>query len=594
MFVSAAHKGNCAGAIATIGYLLFLETRPLHRSDVHAHRIAMARSALKGGQLAVAAEIASRILSASPSNLDALEINVLVAIERGDDRAAEEFLRHAIATAPERRWPYGDLIRLLLRLDRDPEAEAVARSALAADPENPDAHAMLGSLFAKREQWVEAAEHFERAISAAGDHPQLLTSLGQARLRSGRIHDARSLLERATIADPGALEPLVYLADAEEQLGHLSDSERLLDRAEQLARDHGTDVDLQRSVLLARMGQPERALSLLESKSTISGAARLHRGRLYDRLGRYANAWADWIAGKAELAERKRRYYPAQELARSAERLGGFFNDLNKTLLPPAQLLSRVPQPIFVIGFPRSGTTLVEQILASHSAIDAGGELPFGAELHQLASKMAGGEDAFPEGLINAPANWTTRLRDAYLAQAERYGLFRTGARYFVDKMPSNDFWLPLLRLAFPDSPVILVCRHPLDVLTSVMAHDMTHGFNCAYRVEDAALHFALVDQLVEAYRKGGFGPTYELSYERLVADQAGETRALMDALGLLMEPSQLNFQERPEVSPTPSYAQVREPLNSRSIGRWRNYQAELEVVQPILQRALIRGGYTG
>jgi len=126
------------------------------------------------------------------------------------------------------------------------------------------------------------------------------------------------------------------------------------------------------------------------------------------------------------------------------------------------------------------------------------------------------------------------------------------------------------------------------------MAHDMTHGFNCAYRIEDAARHLAIVDELVESYGTLGLGPTYELRYEDLVADQTAETRRLMNAIGLAMEPAQLSFHERSNVSPTPSYAQVREPLNDRSIGRWRNFANQLEEIRPIVADAIARGGYAG
>jgi hypothetical protein len=183
-------------------------------------------------------------------------------------------------------------------------------------------------------------------------------------------------------------------------------------------------------------------------------------------------------------------------------------------------------------------------------------------------------------------------MRDLYLARAEAFGLLHPGARFFTDKMPVNDFWLPLLRLAFPHSPVVRVRRHPLDILTSVMAHDMTHGFNCGYRLEDAARHLALVDWLLEQYRGTGIGATYELRYETLIADQAGETGRLMEAIGLEMEPAQLRFRERASVSPTPSYAQVREPLNDHSIGRWQYHAAELEAVRPLIAEAMARGGY--
>jgi Tfp pilus assembly protein PilF len=553
-------------------------------------QIAAARQALSQGRTDTAARIAAEILRVSPTSLDALEVKAICDAERGDDAAAEATLRRAIALAPSRRWHYGDLARLLLRLGRNDEAEQVARAALASDAENADAHAILGSLLNDRGAPFEAAEHFRQALALAGPHPQLLTGLGLALLRQGRLEEARPVLENAAAADATALEPLAYLAELEERLGRFEEAERLLDRAQQLAAERGTDVDLQRSVLLARMGQTEEALKLLESKTEISGAALLQLGRLRDRSGRYAEAWNDWIGGKAALAARRERSYPAADLRRQADDLAAFFTPDRVTNLPRAARRDDLAHPIFIIGFPRSGTTLTEQIIASHSAIRAGGELPFGRELRDFAAELAGGEAAFPEGLDKADLHWPERLRDRYLERAKEYGL--TGGGWFTDKMPLNDMWLPLLRLAFPDSPVVLVRRHPLDLLVSMMAHDMTHGFHCAYRLEDAAAHIALMDELVAAYAAAGLGPTCELQYERLIADQVGETKRLMECIGLEMEPSQLRFFERETVSPTPSYAQVREPLNDRSIGRWLNYAAQLEPVRPIVATAMERSGY--
>jgi tetratricopeptide (TPR) repeat protein len=440
-----------------------------------------------------------------------------------------------------------------------------------------------------KDRWFEAAAHFERAIALAGPHPQLSSGLGRALLRLGRLDEARAPLETAAAADPDMLEPLVYLAELEERLGEFEAAARLLDRAERTAAAAGTDVDLQRAVLLERMGKTAEALALLESRRELSGAALLQRGRIYDRLKRYAEAWSDWTTGKAGLSQRGSRAYDAERVRSEAERLAEFFST-NGATLSRAGRRGDVPQPIFIIGFPRSGTTLTEQILASHSAILAGGELPFGAELRELAGAVA---DPFPEGLASAP-DLPKRMRDLYLARAGAYGLLGSGAAWFTDKMPTNDFWLPLLRLAFPESPVIHVRRHPLDVLTSVMAHDMTHGFNCGYRLEDAARHLALVDKLVESYGAAGFGPTHELHYEALVADQAGETTRLMEAIGLPVETAQFRFQERAHVSPTPSYAQVREPLNEQSIGRWRNFADRFEPVRPIVADVMARGGYAG
>lgn len=557
-----------------------------------AQRIAAARQAINAGKLPLAAQIARDLLAQSPDQIDALEIKALAELEQGQDAAAEQTLRRAIAVAPERRWPYADLTRLLMRLGRADDAEQVVRAALAADPDNADAHAILASLLGEREMLVGAEAHFERAIAFAGRHPQLLLGLGRARMRQGKLDDALPLLEQAAAAMPNALEAAVYLAELHERLGQFGQAMQQLDRADAMARPTGTDVMLQRVTLLDRMGRTAEALALLESADRLSGAALLQRGRLRQKLGRHADAWSDWSEAKAMLARQYSRAYPAEAVQWEADGLAEFFHSSGIASLPRAETRTDVPQPIFILGFPRSGTTLVEQILASHSGIRAGGELPFARQMKEFAVTLAGGADAFPDALAKQ-TRWPALLRDFYLAKAAEAGLAAAGPRYFTDKMPLNEMWLPLIRAAFPRSPTIRVRRHPLDVLTSVVAHDMTHGFNCAYRPEDAARHLALIDDLVERYAAAGLRPTHELRYESLVADQRGETERLMRALGLDIEESQLRFHERTFVSPTPSYAQVREPMNDRAVGKWRNYAAQLAPVIPIVARAIERGGYT-
>jgi len=558
--------------------------------------IEAARQAFKNGRTEAASKISERILESAPANIDALEIRALAKIEQGRHSEAEASLRSAIAQAPDRRWPYADLAQLLLKLGRPAEAEDVARAALASDPDNADAHAMLGSMLSEREMLVPAAVHFERAIDLVGRHPKLLVGLGRVRMREGKLDLARPLLEAAAAAEPDALEPAVNLAELEERSGRFEPAIRHLDRADRIAAASGNDVTLQRCVLLERMGRFEQALALLDAVTDLSGPALLQRGRLRDRLGKYREAWNDWTVGKSRIAKSSGRSYPAKDVERQANELASFFNAERVAELPDAERLGDVPQPIFILGFPRSGTTLVEQILASHSRIRAGGELPFGRELREFGISLVGGDSAFPAGLArmvrSGGAQWPELMRDFYLEKAAAFGLTDPGAGYFTDKMPLNEMWLPLLRAAFPKSPLVLVRRHPLDILTSVMAHDMTHGFNCGYRLEDAARHLALTDRLLADYRAAGLELTYELRYESLVADQRGETERLMAAIGLPLEASQLSFHERAAVSPTPSYAQVREPLNDRSIGRWRNHSSELGSVLHLVADAMERGGY--
>ena len=552
------------------------------------------RQAIQAGKFDAARATAVQILREDPRNIDALEIKALAEIEQGNDQAAEQTLRAAMAIGPREPWPYAGLAELLVRHGRLADAEEVCRAALAVDPKNADAHEKLGGLLAARWKAFEAAEHFEQAVALAGPEPQLLTRLGHALLRLGRLDEARGHLEAAAAADPNSFEAASYLAELEEREGRFEAALRQLERAEQLVRSRGINLDRQRSILLAHMGEHEQALALLDNKADITGAEQLQRGRLRERAGRHAEAWTDWRVGKEKLSAVPNRRYPREAVQALADRLAAFFASPAAAALPRAERRDDVPQPIFIVGFPRSGTTLTERILASHSEIEAGGELPFGGEMHELAVSLAGGEWAFPAGLAQAPPGWVTKLRDRYLAKVERHGLFTSGARFFTDKMPTNDFWVPLLRLAFPESPIVFVRRHPLDVLTSVMAHEMTHGFNCSYRLEDAARHLALADRLLEQYSAAGFGPTYQLRYESLIANQVEETERLTAAVGLAMEPAQLNFHESGSVPATPSYVQVRKPLNAGSIGNWKNFASEFSPVRPLLVESMKRGGYDG
>lgn len=530
-------------------------------------RIAEARAAFGAGRHGEAERLASAVLAEDGHALDAIELMALARRGAGDVAAAEQWLRRAIAVAPARRWPYDDLAELLFEAGRAAETETVCRAALAADRDNANAAMMLGNLLSEREELVEGAALLRHAIALAGDHPQLLANLGRNLQRQGALDAAEPLLRKAIAAMPDALPPHAWLAELLEQARRYDEASAMLDRAERLARAQGTDVTLQRATLLSRTAAWRDGLALLEAEPAPSGAALLQRGRLRDRAGRYDEAWADFTAGKAALAARSGRRYDGTAVARLVEEM----RSIGARDMEPAAVRPDVPQPIFILGFPRSGTTLTEQVLASHSRIRAGGELPFVAELGAMAVQP-------------------TELRDRYFARAASFGLLDADAAFFTDKMPLNELYLPLLRLAFPAAPLIVVKRHPLDVMVSAMSHDFTHGFDCGYRLEDAAQHFATID----AAMADGAAAAHTLVYERFVADQQAETDAMMAHIGLTTEPAQLAFHESRRFAPTPSYAQVREPLNDGSIGRWKNYAAHLAPARAILADAIARSGYAG
>lgn len=551
--------------------------------------IEQARRAAQLGQWAEAERLARGALAEVAADIDAIEILVLARRQSGDVEAAEQLLCQAIAAAPGRRWPYGDLARLLIESGRPVEAEAVARQALCADATNADALALLGNLELDRGLLIEAEGHLRQAIGIAGPHPELVLALGRSLILQGRSAAARQLLEPLARGPVPSLELTATLAELEERCGNFAVARQWLDRAEALGKPRGIDVTLQRAKLLARMGQSGPALQLLEGQQQLSGAALLQRGRLRDQMGRHTEAWRDWHEGKARIAEQAGRRYPADELIREATALRQFASRIT-TSSGEAETGSA---PIFILGLPRSGTTLIEQVITAHSAVSAGGELPFGPELRDLAAHGCSGEEAFLAWLTHGSGPSlgviSQSLRDHYLARAATYRL----QGRFTDKMPLNELWLPLIRLAFPEARVIRMQRHPLDVLVSVMSHDMTHGHNFAYRLEDAVAHMLLIHRQLEHYAACGLRIDHVVRYEVLVAHQQSETTRLMAALGLEAEEQQLHFHQSERIAPTPSYAQVREPLNARSIGRWRNFAAELGSAREALMPMIEALGYT-
>ena len=552
-------------------------------------KIESARAAVRQEQYATAASAARDVLHASPDSVDALEILFLCQQAQGDTANAESTLRQVIGLAPTRQWPRGDLARLLLAAGRTPEAEHVLRDAIAIDPANADAHAMLGALLSEREALVPGAAHLHRAIELVGRHPLLVANLGRNLMRQGKLDDAEPLLQAAANTAPDRLEPIVHLAELAELRDRFDLAASLLDKAERIAAREGRDILAQRVHLLGRTSRWRDGLALLDSFADLGGTPLLLRARLRDRAGRYAEAWQDAVTAKAQLARLRGHSYDADQTDRLFTELKALASSLDGLSKPAVR--DDVPQPIFILGFPRSGTTMTEQVLASHSRIRPGGELPFVAAFAELVARLIGAPFTAAIRKLADHPGIAVQLRDFYLAQAGSYGLLAKGADFFTDKMPLNEIYLPLLQLAFPEAPLIAVSRDPRDVMVSAMQHDMTHGFHCTYRLADAARHFAAVADLTETYRVAGIAP-YPFRYESFIADQANETARLMDFIGLGTEPVQHAFHQSRRHAPTPSYAQVREPLHSRAVGRWRNYADALAPVMDRLAPAIARGGY--
>ena len=542
--------------------------------------IAQARELLNRGQVEPALAAARRRLVEAANDIDALEILALVCQQRGQVVEAVGLLEKIIGLAPGLDWPRDDLAILLTGLGRKAEAEAAVRSALAVNQRNPQAHAMLGTLLTERRDLPGGEAAFRRALALIGDHPPTQVALAANLIEQGKLEAAEPLLVRADQQGPCDGATLAHWSRLREAMGDLPASRALLDRAEVA----GFDVTLRRAVQLGREKRHAEALAVIEAiPGRIGGDALLESGRLKEKLGHPAEAFADFVEGKARLAARDGLAYDAAAVAGEFDTLARLVETRGS---PPGAARREGPQPVFVFGFPRSGTTMVEQILSSHSAVAAGGELPFVTEMVSALEDQFGGLSA----LWNPDVG--EALRDLYLDRAKAFGLMDSGKPFFTDKMPLSEVWTPVIRAAFPEARLIRMVRHPLDTAVSMLSHNLTHGEFCGYRMEDIVSHMQAVHALTKRYAAALGDTALSVRYEDLVADQEGWTRRLLDHLDLPFEMVCLRFHENRRYAPTPSYAQVSEPLNDRSIGRWKRYREQMAPQAAVLAGVITDLGY--
>jgi Tfp pilus assembly protein PilF len=520
------------------------------------------REALQRGDMRAVEAAAEERLKTAGRDVNALELRFIVQQRRGQYGQAARTLDTVIGIDHRADWAYNELVQLFMAHGKPEDAEKVARAALRANPRNAHAHNLFGTILSEMGNLPAGEWHFRSALELSSPQAPVLTNLGLNLMKQGRADEADRLFAQAHDIAPQDMKTLAYWSTLSETRGDLKRAGELLDLAE--AASSPAEINLLRANHLSRLGRPSEALAILDAAGTLGGEGHLARGRVHDGLGNYSAAWEDFATGKTKLLkEAPATEYHVDAVESLFERCKQFFTRENVGLLPHAKQRPDTAQPIFVMGFPRSGTTLVEQILSSHSAVSAGGDLPFVGDMSKLAGNIFAGSERFPENLAHSwmadHHHTATLFRDYYLARAEAYGLLKSASGYFTDRMPFNEIYLPLIKMAFPNAKIVHVVRHPLDVCVSMLSNNMTHGFHCDYRIEDISNHLAAVFDLVEHYRREFELSEFVLRYEALIADQAGETRKLLDYLGLPFEKA------------------CRQKLHERSIDRYRHYEQHLK-----------------
>jgi tetratricopeptide (TPR) repeat protein len=606
------HSLDCA-AEAVVHFRRALELRP---DFAQAHRdLAMVLRDL--GQhdealehLRQAVELAPRFPAARSSLSQAL-------LDRGQ---AEEALIHsqeAVRLQPDLAIHHHNLGHVLQRLNRPSEARGAYLEALRLDPDLAPSHIQIGltlraeGQLAEAEPWyrhaieldpenawfweqlaelqMERQEHdaaigcWERAIElSASERPGPHVSLGWSLQEEGRLSEAIEQYRTALHLEPAAALAHVNMGGIHEELGEMAEAEaayRLAARIQpRFALAHAKLATLLRASL------PDTDLAALHERLTDPETDPQPRARLLFALGLVLDARGEYAraadcsrqanALNMELSRTRRSYTPELHVQYVDSIIRGFTPELFEQVAGGG--LEDI-RPVFVFGLPRSGTTLVEQVLSSHSRIHGAGELRLTRHSFDAIPKVLDCPGPAFDCISRLTPGAVRRLAEQHRGRLESLA---NGCRpdRIVDKMPDNYIYLGLLAAMFPRA-VFIHCRRDLrDIAVSCWTTDFRPE-NIPWASDAACMgsRFEQYLRLMDHWRRAMPAPIHEVQYENTVADLEGVARSLLAACGLEYEPACLEFHQTKRRVKTASIGQVRQPIYSRSVARWRNYESELD-----------------
>jgi Tfp pilus assembly protein PilF len=500
--------------------------------------------ALRSADLETAANVCQEVLANAPKMPRAHFLAGLVALESGKRTTAETAFENTVRYQKNYAAAWARLAHLYATSGRVRMAEAALLNAANSQRDNPATMDLIGTVFRLAGNLEASREWHRKAVDVDPAHVPFLVNLANAETYFGDFETARSLLNRALEVEPG---------DAQVHW--------LLARTQRAAsRDH---IDTMRA--------------LLESSPSAAEAAYLHYaiGKELEDLEDYDGAFAAWSAGAAA----KRQLVDWDEKGDS-----DLFSTLSDTYTVEWHEKNRSEcfdaGPIFIVGQPRSGSTLLDRMLDAHPAVASGGELRFFGFAVRQVTKNDEPRQFSPELLRAAAAANTTQIGEAYVDLAST---LRLDAAHIIDKLPSNYLYLPLILAALPNARVIHIRRDPMDACLAIFKQLFADAYLYSYDLEELARHYSRYLALMESWRER-FGDRFiEVDYEALVGDTEETLRSVLQYAGLSWNDACLDYFKRDTATATASAHQVREAPHQRSVGHWKHFAGQLQSVAEIL-----------
>lgn len=492
------------------------------------------------------------------------------------DKAAASYVK-TLQFRPGHAEAHCNLGNILQEMGRLDEAEASYRQALEIKPSYAAAHYNLGNLLQNRNRLAEAEACYRRALQFSPDRADIHTNLGNILQDMDRLDEAEACFRQALLVEPDHAEALSNLGKLLMDKGRLGEAEASFRQALQIRPDY---LVVRLSLALARKAKPDDenlAALIAVEQAARSGATPLPAeeaillhyalGKSYDDIGDHEKAFPHFLEG-GKLKRATFDFNPDHTALHFASIMRNFDAAALDRLRgggDPSHL------PIFILGMPRSGTTLVEQIISSYPGIHGAGEL---SDLKEITSRNIAGA-AYPDNLHLLDQAQLAAWGAEYVAGLQRRA---PAARRITDKMPGNFLAVGLIHLMLPNAKIIHVNRNPADTCLSCFTQLFKDGQKFTYDLAELGRYYGDYARLMDHWRnllpKNAF---LDVQYEDIVADQEAHSRRIIEYCGLDWDDACLDFHRNKRPVKTASMAQVRQPIYRSSLERWRPYEQFLE-----------------
>ena len=497
---------------------------------------------MREGKLGKAEQIVRDVLKKYPADVTAIRMLADIGYKIGHLKDASLLLERCLELAPDFHAARHSYAMILMRLQQPEPAIRETEKLLALEPNNPNFLTLKASILARIGEHREAIGIYEKVLKDYPNQARAQMSYGHTLKTVGRLEEAIAAYRKCISLSPEVGEAYWSLANL--KFFDFSD-EDIANMREQVTTEGG-DADDQAHLAFA-LGKA------LEDRGEFDESFRFYRrGNAIRRVEHRHNPQVNVLEAVRQVRTLDRAFF------RQREGWG-----------------CQVPDPIFIVGLPRAGSTLLEQILASHSQVEGTSELQdiigISRKLGGKSRKNPSGD--YPENLVGLTSSQARELGEGYL---ESTRIQRSDKPFFIDKMPNNFRHVGLIHLILPNSKIIDARRHPMGGCFSAYKQLFAHGQRFSYSLEHIGKYYRDYVRLMDHWDAVLPGRVHRVQYEEMVADTEAQIRALLEYCGLEFEEQCLRFYETERAVRTPSSEQVRRPIYKDSTEQWRNYEAHL------------------